>query len=373
MPGVQAVLSGTIAAMRILILGGTWFLGRELAQSALARGWEVTSFTRGRSGPPPEGVEHVTGDRRSTDDLRRLAESGPWDATVDTSAYEPGDVTQALAELGDHAGLYVLMSTVLAYRDWPERPVDETDDLWPARMDARESDPDVAGLPGPFQYGTLKAGCELAAAAAPGGALILRPGVILGPGEYTGRMLSLFEHAQRDAVWLLPPPDPRIQPVDVRDVAQFALDQIAAARPGIYNLTAPFGDLIDACLEATEGAANPVHANDEWLIERGVRQWTEIPLWRTNPGTWQVNGAKAAAAGFTCKPLRETVLDTWAGYQKQQPVYHPDRTGTVWTQPARSTWSGYGAIAPEAAPPARSSRVHSIHRSTAFWTAAPAF
>lgn len=328
MPGARAVQSGTIAAMRILILGGTWFLGRELTQSALARGWEVTSFTRGRSGLPPEGVEHVTGDRRNADDLRRLGEGGPWDATVDTSAYEPGDVNQALAELGDRAGLYVLMSTVSAYRGWPERPVDETDDLWPARVDARESDPDVAGLPGPFQYGTLKAGCELAAAAAPGGALILRPGVILGPGEYTGRMLSLFEHAQRDAAWLLPPPDPRIQPVDVRDVARFALDQIAATRPGIYNLTAPFGhatygDLIDACLEATEGAATPVHANDEWLIEQGVRQWTEIPLWRTNPGTWQVNGAKAAAAGFTCRPLRETVLDTWAGYQKQQPVYHP--------------------------------------------------
>lgn len=314
--------------MRILILGGTWFLGRELAKSGLARGWEVTSFTRGRSGLPPEGVEHITGDRRNMDDLRRLVETGPWDATVDTSAYEPGDVNEALAELGDRAGLYVLMSTVSAYRDWPDHPVQEADGLWPARVDARETDPDVARLPGPFQYGTLKAGCELAAATAPNGALILRPGVILGPGEYTGRMLSLFEHAQRDGAWLLPPRDPEIQPVDVRDVAGFVLDQIAAARPGVYNLTAPFGhatygDLIDACLKATEGTATPVYASNEWLVEQGVRQWTEIPLWRTNPGTWQVDGAKAAAAGFTCRPLRQTVLDTWTGYLEQQPVYHP--------------------------------------------------
>lgn len=314
--------------MRILILGGTWFLGRELAKCALTRGWEVTSFTRGRSGLPPEGVEHVTGDRRSADDLRQLVEAGPWDATVDTSAYEPGDVDQALAELGDQAGLYVLMSTVSAYRDWPDHAVDETDVLWPARVDARESDSDVAGLPGPFQYGTLKAGCELAAAAAPGGSLILRPGVILGPGEYTGRMLSLFEHAQRNAAWLLPPRDTKIQPVDVRDVAKFVLDRIAEKQAGVYNLTAPlghasYGDLIDACLEASGGTATPVYASDAWLVEQGVRQWTEIPLWRMNLGTWQVNGSRAAAAGFACRSLRETVLDTWAGYQEQPPVYHP--------------------------------------------------
>jgi nucleoside-diphosphate-sugar epimerase len=141
-------------------------------------------------------------------------------------------------------------------------------------------------------------------------------------------MLSLFEHAQRDAAWLLPPRDPKIQPVDVRDVARFALDQIAVARAGVYNLTAPighatYGDLIDACLEATEGTATPVHASEEWLVQQGVGQWTEIPLWRTSPGTWQVDGAKATAAGFMSRPTRETVLDTWADYQEQQPVYHP--------------------------------------------------
>jgi nucleoside-diphosphate-sugar epimerase len=97
--------------MRLLILGGSWFLGRVLAGDALARGWRVTAFTRGRSGPPPDGVTHVTGDRTRAEDRARLAEAGPWDATIDTSAYEPGDLAAVLAALGPAAGRYVLLST----------------------------------------------------------------------------------------------------------------------------------------------------------------------------------------------------------------------------------------------------------------------
>lgn len=315
--------------MRLLILGGSWFLGRALIASAVERGWEVTAFTRGRSGQPPEGARHVRGDRTVPEDLARLAEEGPWDATIDTSAYAPADVTQVLTALGDRVGRYALMSTVSVYMDWPERVVTETSPRWPARPDAAASDPDIARMAVPTRYGTLKVACELAAEQAPSGALILRPGVILGPGEYTGRMLTLLGRAQQGGRWLLAgPPEHRIQPIDVRDVASFALEALAAGLTGPYNLVAPkgsatYGELVDACLRATGGTAEPVWAPGPWLKSRGVNQWTEIPLWRLNPGTWEVDSERAQTAGLRCRPLGETVADTWADYQLHPPVSHP--------------------------------------------------
>jgi len=315
--------------MRLLLLGGSWFLGRTLASDALARGWHVTAFTRGRSGGPPPGVDHVVGDRTRSANLAQLASVGSWDATIDSSAYEPGDVTSVLDALGDRAGRYVLISTVSAYRDWPGQPVSEASPLWPSRLDARESDPEVAGLPVPFQYGTLKAGCELAAGAASGGCLILRPGVILGPGEYVGRMLTLLGRAARGGRWLVPGPAVQpIQPVDVRDVAAFALDQVAVGRSGAYNLSAPdgyatYGDLISACIEATRAATEPVWVDPQWLAAQEVQQWTEVPLWRTAAGTWAVDSRKAQAAGLTCRTLRQTVADSWAALRAGEPVPHP--------------------------------------------------
>lgn len=315
--------------MRLLILGGSWFLGRVLADDALARNWQVTAFTRGRSGRPPDGVAHVIGDRTRAADLDRLAEAGSWDATIDTSAYEPGDVTAVLAALGPAAGRYVLVSTVSAYRDWPAKPVSEDSPLWPSRLDARETDADITAMSVPFQYGTLKAGCELAALTARGGSLIVRPGVILGPGEYVGRMLTLLSRATRGGRWLLPgPPTQPIQPVDVRDVATFIIDQVARDGTGAYNLTAPvgygtYGDLISACIEVTGGDTEPVWVDPVWLSEQDVVQWTEVPLWRTSAGAWAVDSRKAQAAGFTCRPLRDMVADTWAALRAAPPVAHP--------------------------------------------------
>jgi nucleoside-diphosphate-sugar epimerase len=315
--------------MRVLILGGSWFLGRALARDALARGWQVTAFSRGHTGNPPAGVEHVRGDRHVVEDLRRLLDVGPWDATVDTSAYEPADVSDVVDVLGVDAGRYVLISTVSAYRDWPAAPVDESSPLWPARPDARESDPDVAALPVPFQYGTLKAGCELAAQASPNDALIVRPGVILGPGEYVGRGLKLLDRAWRGGRWLVPgPPEQPIQSVDVRDVAAFVLDAIASRTADVFNLTAPEGyatyaDLIATCAALTGHRATPVWADPEWLARQGVREWTEMPLWRTQPGTWTVDSRRAQQAGFTCRPLAQTLADFLASIKIEPLVDHP--------------------------------------------------
>ena len=301
--------------MRLLILGGSWFLGRTLIVDALARGWELTAFSRGKNGRPPDGAMHVLGDRRNDADLQRLVEAGPWDALIDTSAYEPVDVTRVTAGLGKHIEQYVLISTVSAYLDWPATSVSEDSALWPSSPTYTEDSPELAHLTIGGQYGTLKAGCETAAMEGHLRSLIVRPGVILGLGEYVGRGLKLLARAARGGRWLLPaPPEQPIQPVDVRDVSTFLLDSIEAKREGVFNLVAPighstYGAMIDVCLGLTGHRAHPVWVDPRWLDEQGVRQWTEIPLWRVPESTWRVDGRRAAEAGFVCRPLRVTLSD----------------------------------------------------------------
>ncbi|WP_199240371.1 NAD-dependent epimerase/dehydratase family protein [Kribbella orskensis] len=318
-----------IGTMRLLVLGGTWFLGRRLIMDALARGWEVSAFSRGQSGSPPRGAAHVRGDRGSRDDLKRLAKIGPWDTTIDTSAFEPADVARVLGALDQQAGRYVLISTVSAYRDWPNEPVDERSPLWPSHSEYTESSPELADMPVPLRYGTLKAGCELAATAASPDALLLRPGVILGPGEYIGRGMKLLERATRGGRWLLPEPRRQsIQPVDVRDVSSFILKAIEASLGGAYNLAAPPGfatyeDLISSCIKLTGNKTTPVWVDPKRLDTHGVKQWTEIPLWRTQPGTWAVDAGRAAAAGFSCRPLLETIADFQTAMEREPIIDHP--------------------------------------------------
>jgi nucleoside-diphosphate-sugar epimerase len=238
-------------------------------------------------------------------------------------------VLRVVDALGASAGRYALVSTVSAYRDWPTSPVTEDSAAWPSRLDITEADPDVAPLPEPYRYGTLKAGCELAARTAPGGSLVVRPGVILGPGEYVGRMLTLLNRAARGGQWLVPgPADAPIQPVDVRDVSAFLLDRLAAGDGGLYNLTAPagyatYGDLIRECIRVTASTATPVWVDPQWLADQGVAQWTEVPLWRMPVGTWGVDSRRAALAGFACRPLAATVADTWEALRSGPPVPHP--------------------------------------------------
>ncbi|TDD62065.1 NAD-dependent epimerase [Kribbella antibiotica] len=340
--------------MRLLILGGSWFLGRTLISDALARGWEVTAFSRGKSGQPPAGAAHVVGDRRKEGDLQRLTEAGPWDAVIDTSAYEPIDVARVTAALGNHVEQYVLVSTVSAYQNWPGLPVDESSPLWPSSPELTEDSPELANLTPTGHYGTLKSGCEDAATEGAKRSLIVRPGVILGPGEYVGRGLKLLKRAERGGRWLLPAPaDQPIQPIDVRDVSTFLLDSIEAKRDGVFNLVAPagyatYGDLIEICLELTGRRAEPVWVDPQWLDEHGVAQWTEMPLWRTPEGTWHVDGRRAAEAGLVCRPLADTLRDFKSALGQNGIVDHPrqaehgmeaDREAELLTAWDKAEWS----------------------------------
>ncbi|MFC5720864.1 NAD-dependent epimerase/dehydratase family protein [Streptomyces gamaensis] len=322
--------------MRILILGGTWFLGRAVAQEALARGWRVSTFNRGVSGTDLPGAEAVRGNREDAGDLARLAAQGPWDAVVDTSssALAPRSVLAGARALEAAAGRYVYVSTVNAYRGWPSEPLTESSELLdgPADADADYGRQTKEGDGPNLHYGRQKAGAERAVWEAFGKdrVAVLRPGVILGPGEYVGRLPWWLRRAERGGAILAPgEPTKSIQPVDVRDVAIFALDQAMARDGGAYNVTAPIGretmgGFLEACLDATGRRGHLVWTPDDLLVEHAVAQWTELPLWRTYPGVWNVSSEQAQAAGFVCRPLAETVESTWAWLnQGGIPVQHP--------------------------------------------------
>lgn len=318
---------------RILILGGSWFLGREIAEQAVAQSWEVTTFRRGRTGTDVEGVTAVRGDRAMPDDLALLVRSGSWDVVVDTSSFVPRETLRLARALEPVADRYILVSTVSVYEGWPVEPLSESSAVLECPSDAG---PDYGydGDPGPSTYGFGKAGCERAVTETfgPSRTTILRPGVILGPHEYVGRLVWWLRRMQRGGRVLAPGrPDRLIQPVDVRDVASFAR---TPGLTGVYNLTGArrerMADMLEACQEVTGSNAVLQWVTDEqWLVEQGLRQWTELPLWRIYAGAWAVDSHRAREAGFSCRPIRDTVADTWAWLNSGGAAVEHERAGEL--------------------------------------------
>jgi nucleoside-diphosphate-sugar epimerase len=328
--------------MRLLILGGTWFLGRTVAELAVAGGWQVTTFSRGRSGHDVPGAEAVRGDRQEPSDIARLAEAGPWDAVVDASGQVPALVAASAQALRPRAAGYVYLSTVNAYKGWPDEPLTDDSPVYDPAPDELAARPGAAeGMAPAVEYGALKATCELAARQSFGDdCLVLRPGVVLGPYEYVGRLPWWLRRMCLGGP-VLAAGDPRrpIQPVDVRDLATFVLRAAERGLNGAMNVTAPvghstYGEMLTACRDVTGGAAELVWVDDEWLSGQDVTPWTEIPLWRTAAGAWNVSSARAEAAGLSCRPFRDTVADTWAWLQQEEPMPH-ERADEIGIDPAK--------------------------------------
>lgn len=302
--------------MRVLVLGGSWFVGKAIVAEGVSRGWEVTTFSRGTV-EPPVAATTVYGDREVVEDLRRLAGHGPWEAVVDVSGAVPAVVGRSAQVLQPVVQRCVFVSTLSTYRGWPHEPVDESSPTW-------EGDPDAD--PGtrrwdPEAYGPLKVGCELAVERvfSPDRLLVVRPHVLLGPHEYVGRLTWWLGRAARGGRVLVPGPDRSIQPMDVRDLAVFVCDQMTAGRQGVFNVAAPqgrdtFGDLVRACVaEVAAQAQAPAEltwVDENWLVRQAVTQWTEIPLWRHAAAPWALDTSRAQAAGLVCRPLAATVADT---------------------------------------------------------------
>jgi 2'-hydroxyisoflavone reductase len=292
--------------MRILILGGTVFLGRWAAAEALRRGHEVTLLHRGRHGRQlfPE-AEHLLADR--TGDLAVLR-GRSWDAAIDTSGYAPRDVAASTAALAA-GGLEHLsfVSSCNAYPDWPDRPVDEDSRVWEA-----DDDPD---------YGPAKVACERAARAAlPGRVAVLRAGLIVGPEDTVFRLPWWVARVARGGAVVAPgAPERALQLVDARDLAAWMLDLAERRQAGTFNATAPigsttFGAVLDAARAASGSDAELRWIDDAVLEAAGVAPWDELPLWMPprHAGTWAVGTERAQAAGLRCRPAEETVADVWA-------------------------------------------------------------
>jgi 2'-hydroxyisoflavone reductase len=317
--------------VRLLVLGGSWFVGRVLVLEARQRAHDVTVFNRGLSSATlPPGVEHVRGNRETSTDLEALARRGPWDAVIDVSGSVPAVVRRSAKVLERVARHCTFVSTISVYRDWPHAPVDEDSAVW-------EGDPEFD--PGtrrwdPDAYGPLKVGCEIATrdAFGPDRLLVLRPQVVLGPFEYVGRLPWWLTRMSRGGQVLAPAPDRGIQPVDVRDLTRFLLDQVERGTAEVYNVAptsaaATYGDMLRACADVTTSARQSpvtlVWADEEWLVRQGVTQWTELPLWRNAAAPWGMNADRAQRAGLRSRPLAQTVADTWAWLRTgDRPVKH---------------------------------------------------
>jgi 2'-hydroxyisoflavone reductase len=285
----------------------------------------VAVFNRGRTSRLP-GTRQILGDWERTEDVDQLEAAGHWDVVIDVASTIPRLMQRLSRALSPVTDRYVFVSTISAYQDWPYEPVDEDSRLWAA---APDYDPGTRAW-NPDAYGPLKVGCELAATNEIGDdrLLILRPHVVLGPREYIGRLPWWLSRVERGGPLLVPAPDRSIQPVDVRDLADFTLDRAEAGDATVYNVAAPpgrdtFGGLLAACRDVTGSDAVVEWVGEQWLIEQGVRQWTEIPLWRALPTAWSMSTTRAQAAGLECRPLHETVADTWAWLQSGgRPVSH---------------------------------------------------
>ncbi|MCP2167505.1 NAD-dependent epimerase/dehydratase family protein [Goodfellowiella coeruleoviolacea] len=311
--------------MELLILGGTEFVGRAIAEAAVERGWRVSVFHRGRHAPPP-GVAVLRGDRVAPGGLAAL-ERGAWDAVVDTWSGAPRVVRDAARLLAGRVGRFVYISSRSVY-------------AYPARPGLAEDGPLVEASPddGEVDYQRAKRGGELAAGAVFGDrALLVRAGLIIGPGENVGRLPWWLRRIARGGPVLAPGPrDLPLQYVDVRDLAGWTLEAVEAGRGGAYNLVSPpghttTGELLRACVRATGAAAELRWTDPEVILAAGIQPWTQLPIW-IPPGELydmlhQADVTKAVAAGLRCRPVAETVADTWAWLRGLggEPPQRPDR------------------------------------------------
>lgn len=310
--------------MKILVLGGTGFIGPHMVREALRRGHEVSLFNRGRTNRElfPD-LELLVGDRNNG--LQEL-EGGKWDAVVDNSGYVPIQVEDSARLLAPLVSHYLFVSTISAYAVSPA-PITEESPL--ATMDD-ETVEEVTGQ----TYGPMKALCEQRVTAQVGAnrTTILRPTYICGPGDPTDRFTYWPVRTLRGGEMLWPgTPADDIQIIDVRDFANFTIDCLERKIVGIFNTVTPLrsfkmGDLLQDSQAVTDADMVPVWVDKDFISENGVAEGGALPIWEHPDGEYAplslVDGSRAAAAGLANRPTRETVRDTISWWK----TLPPDRT-----------------------------------------------
>jgi 2'-hydroxyisoflavone reductase len=284
--------------MRILIIGGTRLVGRQIAAQALARGHDVTLFNRGQTDPDAfPGATRITGDRNG--DLAELA-TGEWDATIDVNAYLPRQVRSLLTTLDKRSGHYTYISTISVYStDLP--PAGYTEDA-PLLEPAWDDTMDMA------KYGELKVACEQVATELAGERLLtIRPGYVVGPHDYTERFTYWVRAVAAGKPFVGPASDQPLQCVDGRDLGAFTMDCVERSGVDVFNVTAPrdvptFAEIFAAIARGL-GVALPevtyTGANDDLPLSEAPEWWPSL----------RADLSKAIGAGFTWRPLEDTVRD----------------------------------------------------------------
>jgi len=304
--------------MKVLVIGGTRFLGRHLVDALVARHHEVTLFNRGRSAPGLfSQIEEIHGDRDGGPDAFALLAGRRWDAVIDTCGYVPRVVRASCAALRTLVDRYVFVSSISVYAD---RSAPELAEDAPLATLEDPSSEDVS-----VHYGALKAACEREVREAFGvRALIVRPGLIVGPYDPTGRFTYWPRRIAEGGEVLAPgdPGDP-VQFIDARDLAEWIVRALTRGPGGAYNATGPanplsFGALLAACVQALAPIppTQLTWCSEAFLSDHGVAPWTGLPLWlpAAEAGIHRVSIQRALDAGLSFRPPAATIVDTldWA-------------------------------------------------------------
>ncbi|MBL8725396.1 MAG: NAD-dependent epimerase/dehydratase family protein [Planctomycetes bacterium] len=328
LPWHRLPLASASQKQKILVLGGTGFLGPAVVTAARQRGHELTLWNRGKTNPGlfPD-VEHLQGQRRRprpgkpndpAQDLSALKDRR-FDAVVDTSGYFTGEVEDMAAVLRGNVGQYVYISSLSVYRSLEQSnaPVDEQSPL----CECPDKYTQDFG-PNYEHYGALKRYCEDAVAAAfPGAATLVRPGYIVGPGDPTDRFTYWPARLLRGGECLAPGhPDNELQFVDVRDLGSFVVRLIEDRAMGPYNAVGFDGRIsVAEFLHTGKGTLNHrcsfTWVDDEFLEQNGVSSWGEMGCWTPKAKNGRASNARALRAGATYRPIAETLRDTAAWVQ----------------------------------------------------------
>ncbi len=310
--------------MKLLVLGGTVFLGRYMVESALARGHTVTLFNRGQHNPDLfPNVEKLRGER---DGGLAVLKGRTWDAVIDTCGYVPRLVRASAEALADSVEHYTFISSLSVYANTSKPNLDENA---PVGKLADESVEQITNE----TYGPLKALCEQAAEQAmPGRVLNVRAGLIVGPHDATDRFTYWPARVARGGDVLAPgnPASP-VQFVDVRDLAGWIVKMAEARQAGVFNAAGPddvlpMRQFLETCQSVSGASSNLIWANEKFILEQDVKPWLEMPLWipesdQAAAGFSTFNCGQAIAAGLAFRPLADTVRDTLA-WANTRPADH---------------------------------------------------
>ena len=306
--------------MRVLVLGGSHFVGRALVESALRRGHEVSALNRGISGPSVDGVKLIRADRTNHDDFAATLHEQSWDAVFDTWSGAPTHASFAAKVLAPRIDHYGFVSSRSVY-------------TWPIAIGSDETHPTVEGDPDDSttgDYARAKRGSELGVLDARPDALIARAGLILGPHENIGRLPWWLLRLDRGGAMIAPGPRSRpLQCVDARDLAEWMIICAEQRTGGTFNAVSPvghttMGELLDIAHEVTGSTAELVWFTPEEIDSAPIAPWTELPICLPPSGELAAlhdcDVSAALRTGLRCRPIRETVADTWAWLQSEGPA-----------------------------------------------------